>query len=205
VRPPPYAIHTERLVLRCWDPADAPALKEAVDSSLDHLRPWMPWAVNEPQPLEAKVALLRRFRGDFDLGNDFVYGAFDRRDGSVAGGTGLHTRVGANALEIGYWIRASRIGEGLATELSAALTRVAFAVCGVDRVEIRVEPANERSAAIPRKLGFVEEARLRRRLESAEGELRDAVVFSLFADDFDASAAAAAPLEAFDAAGERVL
>lgn len=202
---PPYAIQTDRLVLRCWEPADAAALKEAIDSSLDHLRPWMPWAANEPQPLEAKVALLRRFRGNFDLGNDFVYGAFDRQDGSVVGGTGLHTRVGDGALEIGYWIRVSRIGEGLATELSAALTRVAFVVCGVDRVEIRVEPENERSSAIPLKLGFVEEARLRRRLESADGEPRDAVVYSLFAHGFEQSPAAAARLEAFDAAGGRLL
>ena len=165
----------------------------------------MPWVANEPQPLEAKVALLRRFRGDFDLDNDFVYGVFDRGDGSVAGGTGLHPRVGAGGIEIGYWIRASRIGEGLATELSAALTRVAFEVCGVDRVEIRVEPRNERSSAIPLKLGFVEEARLRRRLPSLDGELRDAVVYSLFADDFPATPAAAVRLEAFDAAGARVL
>ena len=36
--------------MRCWEPRDAPLLKEAVDSSLDHLRPWMPWAHDEPQP-----------------------------------------------------------------------------------------------------------------------------------------------------------
>ena len=39
----PYRIETERLVLRCYDPEDAPLLKDAVDRSLDHLRPWMPW------------------------------------------------------------------------------------------------------------------------------------------------------------------
>jgi RimJ/RimL family protein N-acetyltransferase len=205
VKAPPYAIHTDRLVLRCWEPADAAGLKDAIDSSLDHLRPWMPWAAKEPQPLEAKVALLRRFRGDFDLGNDFVYGVFDRGDGAVVGGTGLHTRVGAGALEIGYWIRASRIGEGLATELSAALTWAAFAVCGVDRVEIRVDPRNARSAAIPLKLGFAEEARLRRRLEAGDGELRDALVYTLFADEFEASPAAAARPGAFDAAGGQLL
>jgi RimJ/RimL family protein N-acetyltransferase len=205
VQPPPYAIHTERLVLRCWEPADAAALKEAVDSSLDHLRPWLPWTAHEPEPLEAKVALLRRFRGDFDLDKDYVYGAFDRGDGSVVGGTGLHRRVGDRALEIGYWIRASRVGAGLATELSAALTRVAFEVCGVDRIEIRVDLENATSAAIPLKLGYVEEARLRRRLEGSGGELRDAVVYSLFADAYPATPAAAAPVEAFDAVGAPVL
>jgi RimJ/RimL family protein N-acetyltransferase len=203
---PPYAIRSERLLLRCWEPTDAPALKEAVDASLDHLRPWMPWAANEPEPLEAKVALLRRFRGWFDLGRDFVYGVFAPDGSEVLGGTGLHTRVGDDALEIGYWIRASRIGEGLATELSAVLTRVAFELCQVDRVEIRIDPANERSARVPRKLGYVEEARLRRRLPAgADGRPRDVVVFTIFRDGFAGSPAAAVPLEAFDAAGNRVL
>jgi RimJ/RimL family protein N-acetyltransferase len=203
---PPYRIVTERLVLRCWEPSDAPALKEAVDSSLDHLRPWMPWAAQEPQPLEEKVRLLRRFRGQFDLGEDFVYGLFSRDEDEVVGGSGLHTRIGDHGLEIGYWIRASRVGEGLATETSAALTRAAFEVCGVDRVEIRVDPVNERSAAIPRRLGFVEEARLRRRLPAWEGgEPRDVIVYVLFRDAFAASPPASVALEAFDAAGTRVL
>jgi RimJ/RimL family protein N-acetyltransferase len=202
----PYGIRTKRLLIRCYELADAPALKEAIDASLDHLRPWMPWAHAEPQSLEEKVALLRGFRGRFDLGDDFVYGVFDPDGPTVLGGTGLHTRAGEDALEIGYWIRASRIGEGLATELSAALTRVAFEVCGVDRVEIRVDPANERSAAVPRKLGFREEATLRRRLPAGEdGEPRDVIVFTLFRDGFAGSPAAGAQVEAFDALGKRVL
>ncbi|MBD0347524.1 MAG: GNAT family N-acetyltransferase [Thermoleophilia bacterium] len=204
---PPYRVRTERLLIRCWEPRDAPLLKEAVDSSLDHLRDWMPWAQAEPQPLEEKVALLRRFRARFDLGEDFVYGILAPDESEVVGGTGLHTRVGDDAFEIGYWIRASRAGSGLATEATAALTRVAFAVCGADRVEIRVDPPNAPSAAIPRKLGFTEEATLRRRLPggAAGSGPRDVVVFSLFSEEFAASAAAGATVEAFDAAGARVL
>jgi RimJ/RimL family protein N-acetyltransferase len=200
---PPYRIVTERLVLRCWDPTDAPLLKDAVDSSIDHLLPWMPWAAHEPQSLEDKVALLRQFRGKFDLGQDFTYGIFSPDEAEVLGGTGLHTRIGDDALEIGYWIRASRAGEGLTTESTAALTRAAFELCEVDRVEIRCEPENERSRAIPRKLGYVEEATLRRRLRHPDP--RDVVVYSLFSDDYASSPASTAVLEAYDAVGTRVL
>jgi RimJ/RimL family protein N-acetyltransferase len=202
---PPYRIVTERVVMRCWEPRDAPLLKDAVDSSLDHLQAWMPWAREEPQPLEEKVKLLRRFRGSFDLGEDFVYGVFSSDELEVFGGTGLHTRLGAGALEIGYWIRESRVGTGLATEATAALTRVAFELCGVDRVEIRVEPTNEPSMAVPRRLGFIEEARLRRRLPAKEGgEPRDAIIFTVFRDDFAGTPASSAQFEAFDALGVRV-
>ncbi len=200
---PPYRILTERLVLRCWEPRDAPLLKEAVDSSIDHLLPWMPWAAHEPQSLEEKVSLLRQFRGKFDLGQDFTYGIFGRDETEALGGTGLHTRIGDDAFEIGYWIRASRAREGLGTESTAALTRVAFELTDVDRVEIRCEPENERSRAIPRKLGYREEATLRRRLRHPDP--RDVVVYSLFRDDFASSPAAAAVVEAYDAAGTRVL
>ncbi len=203
---PPYRIVSERLVIRCWEPRDAPGLKEAVDSSLDELRPWMPWARAEPQELSEKVALLRRFRGAFDLGTDFVMGIFDLDDGHVLGGTGLHRRRSAEALEIGYWIRSSHVGRGLATESSAALTRVAFELCDVDRVEIRVDPANEASLTIPRKLGYVEEGILRRRLPPDEdGVPRDVIVFSLFRDGFADSYASSTPVQAFAAGGERVL
>ena len=202
---PPYRIQTARLVIRCWEPRDAPLLKDAVDSSLDDLRLWMPWAHEEPKPLSEKVDLLRRFRGQFDLGQDFVYGIFSPDESEVVGGTGLHTRRGDEALEIGYWIRSSRAGHGLATEAAAAVTRVAFEVCGVDRVEIRVEPANARSAAIPRRLGFAEEATLRRRLRVAETTLRDVVVFTLFRDAFAAGPLTSFPIEASDAAGDRVM
>ena len=192
--------------MRCWEPSDAPALKEAVDSSLDELRPWMPWALNEPQTLEEKVELLRRFRGQFDLGEDFVYGLFSRDESEVVGGSGFHRRVGEGAFEIGYWIRSSRAGEGLATEVTAALTRVGFEVSGVDRIEIHCEPENERSIRIPRKLGYGEEALLRRRLYAAPGgEPRDAIVFSLFRDTYPGTPAASAELEAYDALGSRLL
>ncbi len=199
---PPYRIVTDRLVVRCWEPRDAALLKEAVDSSLDELTPWMPWAMHEPQSVEEKIVLLRRFRGRFDLGDDFVYGILSSDESEVVGGTGLHTRAGDDAYEIGYWIRTSRVGQGLATEAAAALTRVAFDLCGVDRVEVRVDPANERSRSIPRRLGYAEEATLRRRLLYPEP--RDAVVYTLFATDFASSPAAATALRAYDAAGSPV-
>jgi RimJ/RimL family protein N-acetyltransferase len=189
-------------VLRCWEPRDAPLLAEAIESSVDELRPWMPWAADEPKSLAERVALLRRFRGQFDLGDDFVYGIFEPDEAAVLGGTGLHPRVGPTAFEIGYWIRSTSAGAGLATEAAGALTRIAFELCDVDRVEIRTDPANQPSRAIPRKLGYLEEATLRRRLEYPEP--RDVVVYSMFRDSLAGTPASTASFEAFDALGERI-
>ena len=146
---------------------------------------------------------LRGFRGRFDLGHDFVYGIFSSDESEAVGGNGLHTRRGEGVFEIGYWIRASRVGEGLCTEATAALTRVGFEVCEIERIEIRVDPANEASLAIPRKLGFVEEGTMRGVFHDSGGTPRasDAVVFALLRGEFQRDV----ELTAFDAAGERVL
>jgi RimJ/RimL family protein N-acetyltransferase len=206
VTTPPYRIETERLVIRCYEPRDAPLLKAAVDSSIEHLRPWMPWIRFEPQTVEQKVELLRSFRGKFDLGDDFIYGVFDRDDARLVGGSGLHTRVGDGAFEIGYWIHADAIGRGLATELTAVLTRVAFERANAERIDIKVEPENERSLAIPRKLGYVEEGVLRRRLppETDGGPMRDYVSFTIVAEELRGSPCLAYDYTAYDAAGRQL-
>lgn len=203
-RHPPYRIATERLLVRCWSPEDAAPLHEALAQSRDHLLPWLPWAVEEPTTIERKIEMLRLFRGRFDLGEEFVYGVFDRKETRVLGGAGLHARVGAGAYEIGYWIRAGETRRGLGTEVAGALTKVAFSVLDVDRVEIRVEPTNDASLAIPKKLGFDREATLRRRHPSLDGSLKDLVVWSLFATSFAKSPAAKMRLRAWDAGGREI-
>jgi RimJ/RimL family protein N-acetyltransferase len=202
---PAYRVRTPRLLLRCWDPADAPLLLQAVAESLEHLRPWMPWAHQEPESLQTKVNRLRGFRAEFDLGTNFVYAIFDPDERQVIGGTGLHPRVGPGALEIGYWIHVNQIGKGYATEAAGALTRVAFEVEGVRRVEIHCDPANEKSAAVPRKLGFTHEATLRARSLTPEGEERDTMIWSMLAAEFRATPVAHASVEAYDAMGCRLI
>jgi RimJ/RimL family protein N-acetyltransferase len=202
---PAYRIHAPRALLRCFSPDDAPRLKAAIDRSRGHLAPWMPWAQGEPQPVEHKVELLRRFRARFDAGEDFAYAILDREQSQLLGSAGLHPRVGPGALEIGYWIHVDHAGHGLGTEVAAALTRVAFEVERVDRVEIRCDPENHRSAAVARKLRYTHEATLRRRIAWGEHDLRDAMIWTLFVQDYPASPAARTSVEAFDAIGRKVL
>lgn len=198
--PPAYRIETERLVIRCWGPRDALLAHAAILANLEHLRPWMPWIEEEPKSLEQRIDLLRQFRGKFDLGEDFTYAIFNAAESEVWGGTGLHTRQGEGVREIGYWIGADQVNQGYATESTAALVRVAFEIDRIRRVEIRCDPVNERSAAIPRKLGFTYEGTLRQR-DQVRGAGRDTQVWSLLAGEYPASPASERPIRAFDATG----
>lgn len=202
---PAYRIVTDRLVVRCWNPEDAPLLKAALDASIEHLRPFMAWAFNEPEEVEKKIERIRVQRAKFDRGEDFVFGVFSSDERRVIGGTGLHTRVGEGALEIGYWIHADEINRGYATEVSAALTRAGFEVWGVKRMEIHCDPRNLASASVPRKLGYTCEATLRQRYHYRGDEWTDMMIWSLFAEDYPSSPAARAKIEVFDAAGRRLI
>jgi Acetyltransferases, including N-acetylases of ribosomal proteins len=146
-------ILTERLLLRPWQPADSVRLKEAIDANLDHLRAWMPWAMKEPSPLEEVGQRIETFAADFASGADGTYGVFDRDGNVVIGGSGLHPRI-EDGFEIGYWIGAMYTHRGFATEAAAALTRAAFDQASTEQVQIRCDPRNHASAAVPRRLGY---------------------------------------------------
>lgn len=202
---PAYRIVTSRTVVRCWSPADAPLLDAAIRDNLAHLKPWMPWAHQEPQTLEQRISLLRMFRGQFDLGQDHVYGIFDRDETRVIGGTGLHLRLGPDAREIGYWIVKDCEGRGMVSEAVGALTRVAFEIDRIVRVEIHCDPENVRSAAVPRRLDYTHEGTLRQRVETTGDGRRDSMIWSLLGEEYPNSPSSSASLEAFDAAGRRLL
>jgi RimJ/RimL family protein N-acetyltransferase len=150
----PERVVTERLVARCWRPADAPLLKAAVDASLAHLRPWMPWAMHEPSPVEAVAERLAGFERAFVAGEEWLYGLFDPDEREVLGGIGVHRRGDPDQLELGYWARADVEGRGYVTEGARALAAVAEREDGIARLTIRCDPRNVRSAAVAARLGF---------------------------------------------------
>ena len=202
---PAYRIITPRLVIRCPEPKDAPAMDLSIRQSLDHLRPWVLWVRQEPAGLEKRIEFIRQTRGKFDIGTDFTYFIFNPAETVLLGGSSLSTRLGLGARELGYWIHTDHINQGYATEAAAALTRVAFEVDHVRRVEIHCNPKNIRSASVARKLGFVHEATLHDRVEDVDGSLRDAMIWSLFEAAYPSSPAAGLDIQAYDAIGRRIL
>jgi len=103
-------------------------------------------------------------------------------DGSVLGMAGLVISVADGLGTIGYWLAESAQGEGLMTAAVAALVEEAFAGRGLNRVEIRAAQGNERSRAVARRLGFREEATLRR-AHRLGARVIDEVVYGLVAED----------------------
>lgn len=140
------------LVVRRWLAEDAEVLGRAIAQSAEHLRPWMAWIADEPLPIELRRERIAEWEGTWAQGGDVILGVF--ADGQVAGGCGLHRRIGPGGLEIGYWIHVDFLRRGLATRAVRVLTHAAFEVPGITAVEIHHDRANQASAGVPRKLGF---------------------------------------------------
>jgi RimJ/RimL family protein N-acetyltransferase len=136
-----------------WSPDRAAELAVSVNESLEHLRPWMAWA--QAPASEASLAIVLT-TGDqlWESRRDFSYTLVEGPDERVIGAAGLHGRHDEHALEIGYWVHVERIGQGLATEMSRALTDAAFGIPGIERVHIQCDERNVRSARVPEKLGY---------------------------------------------------
>ena len=199
-----YRVETGRLVLRCMSPEDAPIIRAALDANDEHLRPMIPFMQDEPRTLRQTAQWLRGYRAAFDLNRDYRYAVFDAGETKLLGMSVLLTRAGPGALEIGYWTDKDTVGQGIASEACSALIRVAFEIEMVERVEIMCAPENTASAAIPARLGFTHEATLKKRGADSEGQMRDLMIWSLFAVDYPASPAVGTTYKAYDCLGEAI-
>jgi RimJ/RimL family protein N-acetyltransferase len=159
---PPEHVDLGDVVLERVRPAHATLVAQAVAESLDHLRPFMPWAAPEATDPDFQRRRIETLQEQWSGGENYEYVLVDRAGTRVLGSFGLMTRRGRGTLEIGYWVHAGEVGRGLATRAVAALTDAALRVRRVRKVLVYCDEANAPSAAIPRKLGFtlvrVEEA-----------------------------------------------
>ena len=175
----PYSFETERLIIRGPLPEDAEPLHEAVLESQAQLAPWMPWAVVVPT-VEWYRVRVREGRLKFLAREDLWMMLTLKDSGLIIGGSGLH-RIDWSVpkFEIGYWARSSHAGQGYITEAVNAITRFAFDQLRAERVEIRCDVKNVRSAAVARRAGYALEGTFRRDArDHNSGELRDTYIFA---------------------------
>jgi len=149
---PPRRIEVPPLTLRLWTLADLDEMDRAITESIEHLRPWLPWAANEPIGRSARAELIVTFLAQWETGEQYPYALFVGDE--AVGGSGLHTRVGPGGFEIGYWVHPAWTGRGLATLACRAQTDAAFDLPDIDRVEIHHDKANVASRRVPEKLGY---------------------------------------------------
>jgi RimJ/RimL family protein N-acetyltransferase len=166
---PPERVDAGRIILRRVRASDASAIAAAVSASLDHLRPWMPWATSEAAERSNQLVRVAEADHNWESGLGYVYSVLTADHGTLVGEIAMHLRDGGESVELGYWIAAGQARRGYATLAAEAMTSVALALPSVTRVEIHCDAANAPSAAIAQRLGYRLD-RIEERRAEAPGE-----------------------------------
>jgi len=176
--PVPESFESERLLIRAPLWGDGAAVNEAVRESIEELRPWMPWAQNIPA-IEETEKNMRRSRIEFLERADLRLHLIHKETGQLIGCSGLH-RIDwkSRKFEIGYWVRTSCSKQGYITEAVDAITNFAIQELEANRIEIRCDSRNIRSARVAERLGFALDGILRKDTCETDGSLSDTMVFS---------------------------
>lgn len=170
------------MTLRPFHFSDAGALSEAVQESLADLEPWMSWAHPGYGQTEAGefIALMR---AGWEEGRMFGFAILDS-GGALLGCCSLgeiHSIY--RFCNLGYWVRTSRRGQGIAGRAALLTARFGVEQLGLVRVEVVVAAGNQASLRVAEKIGMRREGLLRNRTSVRE-KVMDAVMFSLVPQDF---------------------
>jgi len=177
-----HSITHQGLLLRPFESTDAQPFAQAVRESLATVGRWMSWCHDEYAVEDARLWFSLCDQGRAD-GSSHEYGIFDEATGAFLGGVGLnHFNIDHNFCNLGYWVRQSAQGRGVATRAAAALARFGFEQLGLTRIEVVTAEGNDASSAVALKLGASFECVARHRLV-VHGRPVAARVYSLIPSD----------------------
>ena len=174
------------VLLRPFRLEDAQETFNAVRESLTDLKPWMSCAY-DGYSLSDTREFIRLTRARWQEGTLFAFAVTDAQSGIILGGCSLsHIHPVYHLCNLGYWVRSSRHGNGIAGRATRIAARYAFENVGLVRVEIVIAPENEASLRVAKKVGAHYEGMLRNRMVVGQ-EVYDAVMYSLIPQDFGLS------------------
>jgi ribosomal-protein-serine acetyltransferase len=170
-------------IIRPCQPHDAEVVFDAVRESMKELLPWMPWCRRD-YGIEDSRSWCGARPDLRQNGQEYDFLIADRTEDRPLGICGLNNLDRENGLaNLGYWVRTSRVRQGVATACVPQVARFGFEELKLNRIEIIVATGNIPSQGLAMKIGAVREGRLRKRLVVRD-HVYDAVLFSLLPEDF---------------------
>lgn len=180
----PQTLKTERLFLRAVQAGDGAMINDAVNTSHETLRQWMPWArslnsVAESETFAREAAARFRTLEELNYCIFLAAPADAEGEGMHVGQIGLHhIDWDVPCFELGYWLRADQVGHGYMTEAALALVGMCFDTLNAQRLEIRCDERNWASAAVALRAGFTLEARMERKARANDGSLATILLYA---------------------------
>jgi ribosomal-protein-serine acetyltransferase len=171
-----------QIILRPYRSDDITETYRAIRESLAELSPWLQFA-HEDYSLKETRDWIKKRPKEWQQGITYDFTMLDARDGTVLGGCGLNAIDRPNGrANLGYWVRTSRTGQGIAATATRLLARWGFEKLKLKRIEILVATTNKGSLRVAEKAGAKKEGILRNRL-NINDKAHDAVMHSLIPGD----------------------
>jgi RimJ/RimL family protein N-acetyltransferase len=174
---PEYPIRTERLLLRPYAPGDVDALYAY--HRLPEVAQYLETDARSRAEVEEMVARRAESRAFTDEGQAVSLAAVLAGSGTLVGDCVLfwHSKRDQGG-EIGYVVNPAYHGQGLATEIAAAMLRLGFDGLGLNRIQARCDARNVASYRVMERLGMRREAHMLEN-EYLKGEWTDELVYAI--------------------------
>jgi RimJ/RimL family protein N-acetyltransferase len=171
----------EELLLRPFRLTDSIGLYCAVKESLEELKPWMSWATDNYNELSAREYITIA-RGRWNEGTFYAL-AITQSEEILGACTLSSIHSIYHFCNLGYWVRSSYRGQGIAGRAAKLAARFAFESLGLIRAEIVVAVENHASLRVAEKIGAHDEGILLNRMVIGKS-IYDAHMYSLLPSDF---------------------
>jgi ribosomal-protein-serine acetyltransferase len=179
---PALELSNDKLRLRPLRETDVDALFAAVEESIDELEVWMPWCA-DGYTRDSALAFTSGQEPAWCEGREYSFAIIDRPSGKLLGGCGLNHFDWQNGrANMGYWVRNSARGCGVAPSAARLVAEFGFRVLQLDRIEIVAATENLASQRVAEKIGAMREGVARKRYRVGPS-VHDAVVLSLVRED----------------------
>jgi len=179
------ALIDDDIVLRPFQNEDSNELYRAVHESLKELNPWMSWA-NEAYTKATAREYIMITQARWQEHTLFAF-AITRSDEILGVCTLSSIHSVYRYCNLGYWVRRSRHGQGIAGRAAKLAARFAFEKVGLVRVEIVIAVGNQASRRVAEKVGAHYEGVLLNRMVIGKS-IYDAHMYSLLPADFGLAA-----------------
>lgn len=160
----PEELQSPGLLLRRYRPTDGAAVHEAVVESVTEVAPYETWCHEGYSAAEA-AEYAEWWNQAWEKGLAYYYAVTEDATGGYLGSCGLSpVERGHATAGLGFWVRTSATGRGVATGSALTVIEAGFTHLGLNRIEILVGVDNAASRRVAAKLGAVYEGTLRKRL-----------------------------------------